>query len=376
MTNAVSVYRFFIIISCLCVLPAAIQAQTSGADIFLGEKLAKGLNLGVDTSKHEKGWFSNNKKDGHFNLDFPSNQDWSAVFITVGPPRNRLDDRRFRDYSQFKTLSVDMKGSAGGERIEIGIKSREQEDDGSETKIPVTLTSEWQTYQFSLDNFKQVNLKELYVVAEFVYTCPKQQSVQIRNIRYLKEETTRPEMGGTPCEPTQGDVLDILAGTKLSGGFGLGVDSSEQKRDWVGKKEGEFMTLSFPSDQDWSVAFFTVGSPNQRMRDGRQSRDLSMFRFLEVEMKGAVGQEELEIGIKTNTQDDDGSETKIPVKLNSEWTTYSFALDRFVGANPGKLYVVAEFVYAGSKPQTVFVRNIRYRKTATKEGQTSIRIKK
>lgn len=362
-------YRFFLIVFCFCLIPAAVKAQDSSENVLTGVKLSKRLNLGVDSSKQQRKWISQNKAEGYFIMSFPADQEWSAVFITTGSANSRKEDREFKDYSGFKTLAVEMKGLVGGERIEVGIKSKDREDDSTETKIPVILTREWKTYQFSLDRFKDINLKELYVVAELVYTCPKAQTVHLRNIKYLREESTRPENGVSPCEPSQAGAFDIMVGTKLTGDFRLGLNTSEEKRGWLSKEEnGEFMTISFPADQDWSAVFITTGPPNQKLRDGRRSVDLSAYNFLAIDMKGAVGKEEVEIGIKTNTQEDDGTETKIPVILTSEWKTYQYPLDRFTGAAPGRLYVVAELVYTGSKPQTVFFRNIRYLKTATKEN--------
>ncbi len=343
--------------------PVSIQAQPSG-NVFVGERLSSGLKLGVDSSKQERTWVNHDKEKGFFALEFPAGQEWSAMFITVGSATGRKDDRRYYDYSEFKTLSIELKGASGGERVEVGIKSKDQEDDGTETKIPVTLTNDWKTYQFALDSFKGVDLKSLYVLAEFVYTCPAKQVVHVRNIKYLKEEATTPEKGTEPCPPAETDALEILVGSRLAGGFGLGLDSSDRKSDWLTRKEGEFLLLNFPANQEWSAAFITVGPPTQKLRTGRQFKDLSMFKFLYLEMKGAVGEEQLEIGIKTNTQEDDGSETKLPVKITSEWKPYVIALDKFVQTNPTKLYVVAEFVYEGSKAQTVFLRNIKYLKKA------------
>jgi hypothetical protein len=93
-------------------------------------------------------------------------------------------------------------------------------------------------------------------------------------------------------------------------------------------------------------------------------RDLSEFDTLTIEMKGRAGGEQLEIGIKTNTQPDDGSETKAPVKLTSDWHTYEFPISEFAGTDPRHLYVVAEFVFAGAEPRTVYFRDIRYRQSA------------
>jgi hypothetical protein len=81
-------------------------------------------------------------------------------------------------------------------------------------------------------------------------------------------------------------------------------------------------------------------------------------------MKGPTGGETLEVGLKTNQQADDGSETKLPITLTPEWQTYVFPLSRFNGAQTTQLYVVAEFVFSGSKAQTALVRKVQYGRTS------------
>ncbi len=149
---------------------------------------------------------------------------------------------------------------------------------------------------------------------------------------------------------------DVLVRGKLTPGFDMGVDSSENKTNWL-KSEGEQMRMSYPADQASGAVFITVGKPKQ---PPRPFRDFSAYNTLTVEMKGGVGGEQLEVGVKTNTQADDGSETKLPVKLTSDWKPYRFPLRRFEGAHLDKLYVVTEFVFSGSDAVTVFVRNVRF----------------
>lgn len=154
----------------------------------------------------------------------------------------------------------------------------------------------------------------------------------------------------------QPPAKDILVSGKLTAGLDMGVNSSGGKADWL-KPENDSLRLSYPSDQSWGAVFITVGKPKQ---PPRPFRDLSAFKTLTIEMRGGSGGEQLEIGIKTNAQPDDGSEAKVPVKLTSEWKTYRFPLDRFEGIDLDHLYVVTEFVFAGSEAKTIFVRNIKY----------------
>ena len=143
--------------------------------------------------------------------------------------------------------------------------------------------------------------------------------------------------------------------TRLSKGLDMGVDSSEQRRDWVSKGDG-YMKMAYPSGQDWGAVFITVGKPKE---PPRPSRDFSPFKFLVMELKGESGGEQVEIGIKTNRQPDDGSEIKIPVRLTKHWQIFKFPLSKFE-LDLKNVYIVSEFVFTGGTPQTVYFKSISY----------------
>jgi hypothetical protein len=170
--------------------------------------------------------------------------------------------------------------------------------------------------------------------------------------------------------PAQIDSRDILVGSKLSAGFDMGVNSSEGRTDWLEKNTDEgYFKMSYPVGQTWGAVFITVGKPKV---PPRPSRDFSAYQTLSIEMKAGPGARVVDIGIKTNTQPDDGSETKIPVRLSSEWKTYELSLNRFEGTDARNLYVVAEFVFADSNPQTLYVRNVKYLTRAAKQGESGL----
>jgi hypothetical protein len=164
--------------------------------------------------------------------------------------------------------------------------------------------------------------------------------------------------GGVHLATAQSQEKVILAGSILSKGFDMGVDSSERKRDWL-TKEPEYMKMAFPAYQEWAAVFVTVGRPKD---PPRPFIDLSVYKTLSVEMRGQSGGEVIEIGIKSNIQPDTGEETKITFKLEPEWKIYQVPLDRFQGADLAHLYVVAEFVYNDKTPQTIYFRAIKYLK--------------
>lgn len=155
---------------------------------------------------------------------------------------------------------------------------------------------------------------------------------------------------------------DVLVNGKLKPTFDMGVDDNEHQRKWLSKEE-DHMLLSYPAGLEWGAVFVTFGKPKAK---DRPFIDLSDYRTLIVEMRGGLGGEQVAVGIKTNDQEDDGSETKFDTKLSKDWQEYKFPLSQFSGASPSRLYVVAEFVFSDAKAQTVLVRNIRYVKAASK----------
>ena len=112
--------------------------------------------------------------------------DWAAFTIMVGGPSPSVT-RKNKDYSGFTRLRLEMKGEQGGEQFSVHLKDSDDPDDGTQTDIPVTLTDEWQTYDFDLSAFETADLGKLYVVAGFLfYQQPGPASFSVRNITYLK----------------------------------------------------------------------------------------------------------------------------------------------------------------------------------------------
>jgi hypothetical protein len=90
--------------------------------------------------------------------------------------------------SECLSLSLELSGDPG--TVEIGIKDAAQPDDGTETKVLVQITGQWQTYTIPLSTFTRVNLKRVYVLVEFVFSGPQRQVVRARNIKYTSAIAT------------------------------------------------------------------------------------------------------------------------------------------------------------------------------------------
>lgn len=147
--------------------------------VFSDGKLSKGLDMGVNTSGGLTNWVDVNR--GEMCMAYPGGQ-WGAVFITVGkpvPPGNRPG----KDFTAYKTLSIDIKGAQGNEYVLIGLKDKDMPDDGSENKVGINLGNEYQTSSIPLTKF-DADLNKLYVVVEFVFENTPEK-ICVNNIQFL-----------------------------------------------------------------------------------------------------------------------------------------------------------------------------------------------
>jgi hypothetical protein len=314
------------------------------------DQLTEGYDIGVDSSEGFTDWLTD--LDGSMRMEYPSNQDWGAVFITVAPPADY--SRPSVDLSSYNTLSIDLRGEVGGEEIEIGIKDNTDPDDGTETKIRVcNLTTNWQTILIPSERFDTADLSNIYVVIEFLFNGAQAQTVSFNNVKYLSNEK---EETGT-CEKDESE-LPIYVG-QLAEGYDIGVDSSEGLTNWLTDLNGS-MRMEYPSNQDWGAVFITVGPP---VDYPRPSVDLSSYNILSVDIKGEMGGEVVAIGIKDDKDPDDGTETLIEINsLTTDWETYTYPLSDFTTADLTRVYVGIEFVFIGKNGRTVFFKDVKYLK--------------
>ncbi len=364
--------------------PVSAIPATSTHAVYVGSQLAEGYDMGVDSSNGQTDWVTDN--DGHTCMAYPSGEDWGAEFLTFGEPTD--PPRSGQDLSGFQALSLELRTDASGGSVWIGLKDSEDEDDGQETKLLLSdLTEEWQTYTFSLSNFETADLTSLYIVTEFVFDQDTPPGIVcFRNIQYFPEgielSTATPIVVSTPTAvPTQVPTTPtstiapatptpvstptpsvsshaIYVGSQLATGYGMGVDSSGGQTGWATNNNGE-ICMAYPSGQDWGAVFITVGNPSP---PPHPAQDFSQYNTLSLQLRGNSGGEKVWIGLKDNTDADDGREVKIPVSnLTTEWQTFTFPLSSFSKADLARLYVVTEFVFEpGTSAETVCFCNIQY----------------
>ena len=158
----------------------ATLAQRSYRDVYVNG-LASGFVLGLDTSGHQHQWLTTN--NGTLVLTYPANQQWGALFISVGPSVP-MGHRPSIDLSAYRSLVVDLRAAVDGQCVRIGVKDKNQPDDGSETTVQQCLKAGWSTITLPLDTFAHADSSHLYIVFEVLFQGLSSATLEVRNIRY------------------------------------------------------------------------------------------------------------------------------------------------------------------------------------------------
>ena len=226
-------------------------------EVFDGVRLAEGLDMGVNTSGERADWVG---PDGEaMKMAYPPGQAWGAVFITVGVPKD--PPRPSWDLSAYETLLVDVKGDPGS-TLEIGIKDARQPDNGTEQKVIVPVYSAYRTYAIPLAKFNRVDVRNVYVVTEFVFSGSQAQSVWFRNIRYT-----------SAAAPDVGEILNGASFREAASAGGwvslFGDNLSSTERGW---EDQDFDGMKLPTsldgvsvnvnDRDMAVAYVGASQIN------------------------------------------------------------------------------------------------------------------
>jgi hypothetical protein len=145
-------------------------------------RLSAGYNLFVNTDQSKATWLTS-VPDG-LQAAYPAGQQFGFVAaVLAGGTSPGL--RPGKDVSGYKTFSVQLRGAAGNEIVQVGIKDAADPDDGSEAKKTVVLTSSWQPYTFTLTDFSTADLKNLYLMFELVFNGGASETVFLRDLQYL-----------------------------------------------------------------------------------------------------------------------------------------------------------------------------------------------
>ena len=337
-------------------LPAASPqtiTERSYRDVFVGSRLEKPFNLGIDTSAHQRHWLT--ASPGMLTMAYPAGQQWGAMSVTAGKPAPP-GHRPSIDLSRYRSFSVDLRAGKDGERVWLGIKDRSQPDNGGELTIEETLSTRWTTVALPLSLFANVDLRHLYVVFEVVFQGTAAETVQMRNLRYSPATVPAPVFGPAPMPfAVYTDGYDPGNHYVPSGYMG-DVGAISMNQTWTrGPHDGKTCIQvkysgPVPGGVGWAGVYWQSPVDNWGTVPGPTGYNLSRARRLTFWVRGTTGSERVQFlvgGITGKYGDSLQPAVKTPVLTLS--TTWQQVTIHLTGTNLS--HIIGAFGWVASAQQ-------------------------
>jgi hypothetical protein len=289
---------------------------------------------------------------------------FGAVFITFGKDIPVLATRRqteLADVTAYASLIVEMRGDAD-KQVQVGITDRTQEDNGQEIKVSLALNADWTSYTIPLSKFTNVDLKQVYFAAEFVFGGAEPVTMFVRSVKFSDTAVADTVINRVePSNPGTPNLREFLKGAGPVAGFDSAIGTTPPlagaaARFTARDDNSSSLRIDFPAGR--TSAFVDVHPQTA------PSVDVSHFQALLVEMRGDAPLGTVRVGIKDVSRVDRDDVVRVPVTLTQDWRTYAFPLSLFRQA-PGvpdlsRIFVTAEFVNKTNAAFRAFVRSVRY----------------
>lgn len=169
--------------------PEAIDQLAQVYDQYGDTPYSKVMRSGYETKGYDRGVASAYNNTGvnfqflgtHAAIQFKS-VPWATAYFYVG--YGVPDPDRVKDFSKFETLRLRLRGIRGGEQVAVSLKDVSNPTDGSETKVQLSLTNEWQYYNIPLHKFKPTNMEKLFMVTTFI-SENQAMTIEVESIEFL-----------------------------------------------------------------------------------------------------------------------------------------------------------------------------------------------
>ncbi|WP_299122820.1 DUF6090 family protein [uncultured Winogradskyella sp.] len=125
------------------------------------------------------------KEKGYLSIKYPADQYlWASSYFQVVALRGRVNEMDFSGYSK---VFIEMRGEKGGETFEITMKDINDPPDGSETKLKIELTKEWETFEIETSQFTTADMNRIMVPLAFVFVGSEGMKINVKSVQFKKD---------------------------------------------------------------------------------------------------------------------------------------------------------------------------------------------
>ena len=149
---------------------------------LVSEGAITGLYDFAGATSNPEEWLIADFEEDEIAIRFPALA-WGSLFLFNGT--GMIEQLRLKDFSIYTKLKLELRGAQGGEVVFIGLKDVSNPTDGSETKVELTLTNEYKTYEIPLSSFKPTDISKLFMPFSIIFE-KEPAEMFIRSIEYVR----------------------------------------------------------------------------------------------------------------------------------------------------------------------------------------------
>ena len=156
-------------------------AEVDVLNLLVNGKIPSGF--GVIYAQSSQEFFPGIKFEGDaMILTYPEKMfDWGSPFFTINALNNRVTEM---DFTKYKNITLEMKGVIGGEHFDLMMKDKYDLPDGKESRVNITLTNEWKTYEVPIKQFETADKKVIQTPLGFVFLGNEGRTIYVRSIQF------------------------------------------------------------------------------------------------------------------------------------------------------------------------------------------------
>ena len=150
-------------------------------NLLVNGKVPSGFELIYAQSSNE--YYDGVKfEDDYTVLTYPENTfDWGSPYFAIRALNGRVTEM---DFTKYKNITLEMKGALGGEQFALMMKDKYDLPDGKESRVDITVTNTWETYEVAVEQFATADKKIIETPLGFVFLGDEGRTIYVRSIQF------------------------------------------------------------------------------------------------------------------------------------------------------------------------------------------------
>jgi len=150
-------------------------------NLLVNGKVPSGFDLIYAQSSNE--YYDGIQSEGDYLvLTYPKNTLlWGSPYFAIRALNGRVTEM---DFTKYKNVTLEMKGARGGEQFALMMKDKYDLPDGKESRVDITVTNTWETYEVAVEQFETADKKIIETPLGFVFLGSEGKTIYVRSIQF------------------------------------------------------------------------------------------------------------------------------------------------------------------------------------------------